>query len=303
MIDIDEIKIRRLDLTVLLVFLGLMREGKATLVAQQMGLTQSSISHALKRLRDVFSDELFLRRPYGLEPTAFALSLQPRIYTIVETLKEALGGPDEFDPGKSERLFSLAASDYQLATMLPRLVKRLMKIAPGVRVTAEVSTRREVYAHLATGEIDMAVGYYWKDDPEMVKTKLYEEDYLVVAKPGHVALGGDLEAYAAGHHVLVSPTGDLRGIVDTALEAKGMKRHVAATVPLFFPGLAVAAESGLVATLPKRLVEQFAAAFGLASAPPPLILRSFTVSAMWHRRDARNPFHLWMLERLKELAV
>jgi DNA-binding transcriptional LysR family regulator len=301
--DIDEIKIRRLDLTVLLVFLGLVREGKGTLVAEQMGLTQSSISHALKRLRDVFGDELFLRRPYGFEPTAFALALQPRIASAVETLKEALSGPPAFEPESSERRVRLAAFDYELVTILPPLVKCLRQNAPGLTMASKAAARPDIPALLSTGGIDMAIGYYWENDPDLLKAALYEENYLVVAAPGHPALSGDLSAYAAARHVVVSPTGDLRGIVDHALEAKGMRREVAAAVPLFFPGLAVAAQGELVATLPKRFVEQFAAAFGLASAPPPLALRSFTVSAMWHRRDARNPFHLWMLERLKEVVA
>lgn len=301
--DIDEIKIRRLDISVLLVFLGLIREGKGTVVGEQMGLTQSSISHALKRLRDVFGDELFLRRPYGLEPTAFALALQPSITSVVETLREALSGPPAFDPQTSDKRMRIAAFDYELATIVPPLVRYLTKHAPGVRIAAEVAARRDVRARLEVGDIDMAVGYFWENDPDVLKAAIYEENYLVVASPGHPALSGDLSAYAAARHVLVSPNGGLRGIVDHALEAKGMRRDVAAAVPLFFPGLAVAAESGLVATLPKRFVEQFAAAFGLASAPPPLALRSFTVSAIWHRRDARNPFHLWILERLREVAA
>ena len=72
MSDIDEIELRRLDLTVLLVFLNLMRFGKATDVATHMGLTQSSISHSIRRLRDSFGDPLFLRKPHGLEPTFVA---------------------------------------------------------------------------------------------------------------------------------------------------------------------------------------------------------------------------------------
>jgi DNA-binding transcriptional LysR family regulator len=302
MTDIDEIKIRRLDLTVLLVFLRLMREGKGTLVGEQMGLTQSSISHALKRLRNVFGDDLFLRRPYGLEPTAFALALEPRIASIVATLREALNGPAAFEPANSVRLFRLAAFDLHLATMLPPLLTRLEAMAPMLRVSAEAPTRREVFARLATGEIDMAVGYFWENDPDMIKSDLYHENYLVVAPTGHAALHGDLESFAAARHVVVSPNGDLRGVVDAALESIGMTRRVDAAVPSFFPALAVAAESGLVATLPRMLVEKFAGAFGLACAEPPLPLRSFTVSAMWHRRDARNPFHLWMTEQLSAVA-
>ena len=42
-------ELRRLDLTVLLVFMGLLRHRKATEVAAELAITQSGVSHALGR--------------------------------------------------------------------------------------------------------------------------------------------------------------------------------------------------------------------------------------------------------------
>ena len=75
MTDFSQSELRRLDLTLLLVFLGLLRHRKATDVAAELGLTQSGVSQALKRLRDIFGDPLFLRRPHGMDPTATALAI------------------------------------------------------------------------------------------------------------------------------------------------------------------------------------------------------------------------------------
>ena len=71
----DVSHIRQIDGTLLLVFQELLRERRATAAAARLGLTQSGISHALNRLRLLFGDELFLRRPHGLEPTARALAM------------------------------------------------------------------------------------------------------------------------------------------------------------------------------------------------------------------------------------
>ena len=98
MSDINQIDLRLVDTTILLVFLGAMRHRKATLVAEEMGLTQPAVSHALKRLRNLYNDPLFLRRAHGLEPTALALELEPKIREIVRKISETLAGPDAFDP-------------------------------------------------------------------------------------------------------------------------------------------------------------------------------------------------------------
>ena len=106
--NIDEIELRRLDLTVLLVFTNLMRLRKASDVAEHMGLTQSSISHSIKRLRETFGDPLFLRTPKGMEPTAVALGLEPRIRSVVE-------GPDGalwvLEDRRDARLLKLTPKD------------------------------------------------------------------------------------------------------------------------------------------------------------------------------------------------
>ena len=85
-------ELRRLDLTLLLVFRGLVRHRKAIAVASEFGLTQSAIHQALKRLRDIFADEQVLRRPQGMEPTATVLALEAPIAGAVEVLRAAPGG-------------------------------------------------------------------------------------------------------------------------------------------------------------------------------------------------------------------
>ena len=63
-------RLRRLDLNLLWVFHAVMRHRKLTIAAEHLAVTQSAVSHALRRLRHTFKDELFLRTGHGLEPTA-----------------------------------------------------------------------------------------------------------------------------------------------------------------------------------------------------------------------------------------
>lgn len=108
-LDIDEIQLRRLDLTVLLVFINLL--SKASDVADHMGFTQSSISHSIKSLRDAFGDPLFLRTPMGTEPIAVAQGLEPKIRSVVETLSQAISTPVVFDPASSTDTLHIGAFD------------------------------------------------------------------------------------------------------------------------------------------------------------------------------------------------
>ncbi|HWA63560.1 MAG TPA: LysR family transcriptional regulator, partial [Caulobacteraceae bacterium] len=117
MSDFDFNQIRRLDGSLLLVFRELLRRRRATEVADRLGLSPSAISHALTRLRDLFGDPLFVRRPHGLEPTRRALELGPKIDALLEAVAETLGSERAFDPGETERRFVLAAPEFVSAVI------------------------------------------------------------------------------------------------------------------------------------------------------------------------------------------
>lgn len=296
--------IRRLDITALLVFAAVMRGRKTREVAEAMGLTQSAVSHALNRLRDALDDPLFLRRPHGLEPTALARRLEPKIEAVLAGL-DALSAPEpDFDPAAAVGALRLAAYDYELGLLAPALIARLRDAAPGLRVSATAKARRDALVALRDGRCDLAMGYF-RDPPEdMIQDTLFEEHYRVVAsrqrQPGLKAL--TMDAYLDADHLLVSPVGEFRGVVDDALERLGAQRRVAASVPLFFPALAAVARSRLIATVPAGLADAYAAAFDLAVFEPPLALRAFPVSVLRHRRDAKNPLLSWVVGELRALA-
>lgn len=305
MSDLSISQLRRLDLTLLLVFLGLVRHRKAAAVADELGLTQSAISQAVKRLRDIFGDPLFLRRPHGMEPTAVALALEEPVRRAVEALRSALGTARDFDPARAEGVLRIAALDAEQAVLIPPLAALLRAEAPGLRLSVLPLGRGAAVEALAEGRVDLALGFLW-DVPEVIAQRvLYEEGFLVAGVPGLLpdAPSVTLDAYCAADHVLVSPGGDLRGVVDDRLAAMGRARRIVLGLPAFLPGLVAAAETRALITLPARVAERVAGGFGLVTAMPPVEVRRFPVSAFWHRRDDGDPRRVWLVERLAASLV
>lgn len=302
---IDHVRLRRLDMTVLLVFLGLARLGKATLVGRELGLTQSAVSHALKRLRETFDDDLFLRRPHGLEPTSTALAILPSVRAAVDAAARALAGHDPFDPATASGLVRVGAYDSALTTLVPALIHDFAGRAPSLCVSALTLGGRAALDALAGDRVDVVVGLARPAGPDFVSTPLYEETYRVVGRADDPLMAGplDLDAYVAARHVIASPSGEPRGIVDETLERLGRRRTVTAALPLFLPVLAAVAATGALATVPSQVAAAHAARFGLVSRRPPLAIRSFPVGAIVHRRNAASPRHVWTIETLVRLAA
>ncbi len=300
MAEFSNTELRRLDLTLLLVFLGLLRLRKAAGVAVELGLTQSAVSQALRRLRHIFGDDLFLRRPHGMEPTAVALALEPAVRSAVEALRGALGRARAFDPAAATGVLRIAALDAAQSVVIPPLARRLADAAPGLRISVLPLARGEAIAALTEGRADLSLGFIW-DRPEAISAEpLYEEGYRVAGRPDALpqAPHVSLDAYCAADHVLIAPGGDMRGVIDDHLEAIGRTRRVTLGLPAFLPALAAVAASGALVTLPSRVAEAFASGFGLVTAEPPVAVRRFPVSAFWHRRDDADARTLWLRRQL-----
>src|SRR3974377_790248 len=98
MADINDVKLRQLDFSLLLVFQEIYRPRRSTAAAERRGLSQPAVSHALGRLRRILDDRLFVRHPSGLQPTPRAIELAPRGDAILGLAADALSGPSRVHP-------------------------------------------------------------------------------------------------------------------------------------------------------------------------------------------------------------
>lgn len=306
MTDINNVDLRLIDTTILLVFLGTMRHRKATAVAREMGLTQPAVSHALKRLRNLYDDPLFLRRAHGLEPTALARELEPKVRRIVRLISETLEGSEEFDPGSATNDLRIGAFDYELTGIIPRLVAELRRVSPNMSVHAFPLHNDESLDALAQGQIDLSIGYFdfpARSETTFVAEELYQESYVLAGRRDHPLFSDDLtvEQIATANHLLISPFGLVRNLVDHALHLHGYKRNIQTIVPSLFPALSIVESSDLVVTLPKRVAINNERRFGITHKPLPMDGGTFHLHAVRHIRDANNPLHIWLLKRLQGL--
>lgn len=69
----------RIDLNLLTVLMVLYREASVTRTAEALHLGQPAISGALKRLREMFDDPLFVRSARGMLPTPRAQALMTEL--------------------------------------------------------------------------------------------------------------------------------------------------------------------------------------------------------------------------------
>src|SRR5436305_8750675 len=122
------------------------------------------------------------------------------------------------------------------------------------------ATGRGIAEQLERGAMDVAVAHIGNLPAHIEMTVLLRDPFVVVARQGHpvAARPMSLEAYAAQNHVLVSPRGTTTGALDRILVDFGSKRRIALLVATYLAVPAALAGSDLIATVPRRVAEQFA---------------------------------------------
>jgi DNA-binding transcriptional LysR family regulator len=287
------------DLNLLAVLDALLRERSVTRAGSALGLSQPATSHALAKLRELFDDELLVRRNHDMEPTAFAETLIAPLRELVASLEDLLWRDRAFDPANTDRELVMAVTDFVEVTLLPNLLPRLKLGRLSLRLKplgAELPERA-----LADGEIDVAIGIIMSPPAAMRVSSLYHETFVGMVRRDHPCLAAPItpEVYAALDHVLISSPGDGPGVVDAVLAERGLRRNVVLRTPHFLTIAPLIAATDLVCTLPSRIARTDDA---VVTFEPPIEVPGFDVAMYWHPRRERDPAVRWLREQLRAAA-
>lgn len=296
-----------IDLNLLVAFDALMSERNVTRAAIQVGVSQPAMSAALSRLRTLLADPLFQRSADGLLPTARARELAAPIAQALQQIEAAMVQQPAFHPETASLTFRLGLQDYPTLVLLPALLEALEKSMPGVSLNVLAFNDRDAAVDLLdAGMIDVAIGVLpGNTDGRILTRPLLRDEFVTIVSTDPLAAGRamDLAGYLDLQHVLVSPEGQLHGLVDQALAQQGLKRKLALTLPQLFAVPAVVARTNMAATILKRVALQAQASHGLMLFAPPLALPDIVFHLIWHRRSDSHPAQRWFREFIAEQAV
>jgi DNA-binding transcriptional LysR family regulator len=163
-----------IDLNLLRVFDVLFDECNVTRAAARLFLSQSAVSHALARLRDVLGDPLFVRIPSGLQPTSRAHQLAPRLRVALAEIRNVVAIP-LFDPAKIRQRSVISAGSYFCTLVVPDLIALARKSAPGITLQI-VNTSADLAQALDQQQIDIALGAFDRVPPRLRSEVLFHDE-------------------------------------------------------------------------------------------------------------------------------
>jgi DNA-binding transcriptional LysR family regulator len=287
-----------LDLNLLRTFHAVHAERSVSRAAERLALSQPTVSHALKRLRLLYRDPLFVRTQGGMAPTAMADRLAEAVRHALHVLDVAIQDGERYDPAASERTFRLHMSDIGETVFLPRLMKVLAVKAPNVRLETFQLDDKDIAPGLESGRIDLALGYL-PTLADVERQALLSERYVVLMRAAHpLAAHAPTRAALArlGYAVVRSHAATARALKDLGLAA-----NIRLSMPHFLVLPRILAETDLAVVMPARLADFFCKIGEYAVWRPRVGLPAFDVSVHWSWRYAGDPGARWLRELIVAL--
>jgi DNA-binding transcriptional LysR family regulator len=294
----------KLDLDWLTVFLEIYKTQSVSLAAERLGIAQARASGVLNKLRRHFADPLFARTSRGMEPTPYAVRIQPDIATCVARLSAATSQVDGFDPRTARRHFHICMTDISEIVVLPSVVNEVRKLAPGISIDAE-RISQDSPRRLEAGDVDFAVGYMPQLEAGFYQQTLFQQGFVCLAARNHprIRTTPNRQAFLKEGHIVVTTSGTGHSIVDREFKRRGIERTVVLRVASFLGVARIVARTELLAIVPRLLGESLIAQEDISLFNPPVALPTYGVKLHWHERFHTDAGNVWLRKVVARLLA
>jgi DNA-binding transcriptional LysR family regulator len=287
---------RRIDLNLLQVLEAIHDEGGVTRAAERLNLSQSAISHSLARLRLTFGDPLFARDGRRLVATPLTRSLIGPLRQGLQSLDQLVAHAGRFDPAHAEAQHTISLRDPTETLMLPSIMGRIARAAPGIDLRTVQVRRRNLEASLASGSADLAIDIALPLSERVRRQKLVADRMVIVARRGHPQMrpGLTLETYIAQDHVMVTSRRKGPGLEDVELGRRGLKRRIRLRCRNYLAALRAVAETDLVLTMAERYAGALTAGLRTRILPLPFKMPTLDLYLYWHASVDGDAANRWL---------
>jgi len=307
MAGINVANISRMDLNLLLVFQCLMTERSVTRAAALLNVTQGAVSSSVKRLREQFGDDLFVRSSHGMVPTRRALELVPLVTEALGAVATMIDGERSALHPFAPRTYKIALSDDIESCVSPLFCNDVQARNLPVSFAFYQSNSALWKAALDDPDIDLVIcGEPRELSSQFGSQILFSSSYSCLYDGARLNIQSPItkEEFLSHDHVRISYDAR-RGFVDDLLQAEGIARKVVASFTHFSGAIAALVYSDAIATIPTFAANAYARIARLTVSPVPISVPSFRIFMIWNVSKSSDRRHIWLrdfvIENTREL--
>lgn len=240
----------KLTLQQLLAFLHLAETRSFSNAALALGISQPSLSWAIRSAERTIGAQLFYRDTRHVELTPVGIELRPIARRIALEFDSEFGELAQFIEGQRGRI-AIAALPSIAAIILPRAIARFRQNFPCIEVLIRDCLSAPVIASVMEGAADFGLTIKPEPMPKLSYRPLLTDDFCLVCRSDDpLANGGPVPWSVFREHpfVAMSPASSVRRMTDAAFLQAGLTvkqlfecAHLATTGNLVMAGLGITA--------------------------------------------------------------
>ncbi|OAV62135.1 LysR family transcriptional regulator [Enteractinococcus helveticum] len=289
------VNLANVDLNLLTSLHALLEEGSVTAAAQRVGLSQPAMSHALRRIRRLFDDEILIRRGSRNVLTPKALELIGPLRDVVHRTTQLLGG-EPFRPEYSSRTLTIAMSS-SVSYILGRSITHLLEQqAPRMKLrTVPIPQDHDTIFTTHGADVLLLAEGYESDYP---RERLFDDEWVVIGgTPEFLESDPIMQLQDWPHVALDTPhrTRPYEVLLHRGIDAK---IHVRVDDYLLLPRYVAGVHR--VGLQRRRVIEQMARTDELYTAKFPFPILGLGVDMVWNPWLGDEPYKQWVRALLTE---
>lgn len=179
-----------LSLDLVRVLKVLLEERNVTQAGLRLGISQSAVSHSLRRLRERLGDNLLVRTSRGMVPTARGNEIAAALPAAFANLEAALT-ESTFTPQSSRRIFTIVAGAYARAVLLKPLAQRVLREGPGLRIEVRDHSH-DMFENVHRGDVDIIIARHAENTAGLHQERLFTEPFVWVMRSRNPLARGPL---------------------------------------------------------------------------------------------------------------
>lgn len=268
-------------------FLDIAQTEHLTQSAQNLFVTQSTLSHGLRQLEQELGVTLFDRLGRGLKLSQAGAEFRvhaTRALKEIEAGRMALADLSGLQSGK----LTVGAFPTFLNTVVPATVAAFSQAHPGVMVEVRDLRAGAIEALLLRGELDLGIAFHPTEHEEIETEPLFDERMLLVVGPSHSLAGRRslaMKALAGLPLALLPRTFATRRLIDASLRQADVAPTVRVEMDSVESLLGVCRHSDLASIVPERAARQAPDLHAIALTEPQMVRHA---GILWRRGASRS---------------
>ncbi|MGR5296352.1 LysR family transcriptional regulator [Vibrio mediterranei] len=270
------------DLNLVRTFFEVYRTGSFTKAGNNLGISQPSVSAAVRKMEADIGYQLFIKQGRGISPTANAHKLAARCQQGFNEIINAVSDDVSFEVHVTEALLHNVLA------------------LPNTQIQETPTEQIDVIERLRNQSLDLALSVFTIKDPSLVIEPIFKDRAVVICRADHPSIGESLssEEFYQQQHVILSTKWERMSGFEHGAKAIIQERKIHSTVGSLSTKLMLVSKTDAIAVVSEWFVKHWQSTLGLRVLACPVELNDINYSIAYHKRYANNEQHTSLRENI-----